>query len=105
MSILREKIIQFIFLGCRGTPYATDDWKVLQSPNFPMNYPNNFKRSWTLYSREGEVSLHFSYFKLEKDYDTLIICDGSYCNHSNTIAKLTGESVSYTSSYQLDKIP
>jgi hypothetical protein len=76
-------------IGCGGRLYASDNLKPLQSPNFPMNYPNNIKCTWTIVAKVGDtVKISFSYLKLEEHYDSLTVCDGSTCD--TEVARLTG---------------
>ena len=81
----------YIALGCGGRMQATNTTASMKSPNFPLNYPNNLKCELTIVGGDEQVEVVFTYVKLEEKYDTLTICDGSYCNETNTIATLTGD--------------
>ena len=46
------------------------------SPNYPCNYPNDFKRTYTITVEEGMVvELDITAFNTEPSYDTLTILD------------------------------
>ena len=79
-------------VACGGRLEASDDPKQLQSRNFPMNYPNNIKCTWTIIGNVGaKAKISFSYLKLEENYDSLTVCDGYTCDAESVVARLSGE--------------
>ena len=49
----------------------------LTSPGFPGNYPNNLYCRWTFVAenKTQKIVFKFTYLKLEKHYDSIIIHD------------------------------
>ena len=58
-------------------------WRVIQTPNFPDNYPNDVDITWLIkYPPEERIKIKFHDFKLEKRQksDYLTISDGDFTN-------------------------
>ena len=64
---------------------------VLESPNFPKNYPGNMKCKWTLVAERDcdAVKINFTHIILEENYDTLTVCPQKTCHEDEKII-LTG---------------
>ncbi|KAG5668318.1 hypothetical protein PVAND_016262 [Polypedilum vanderplanki] len=102
--------------NCNRTIEA--DTGVIESPNFPENYPNNLDCAWTIrVSRGNKIVIQFSHFELENDkiyhdetkedvckYDYVTIYDldyetkekkpqKSYCNKAPEIRTSTTDAV------------
>ena len=57
---------------------ASSSPKVLQTPNFPRNYPNSLECTWTITAESEElVEIVFDFIKLEDSYDALTISSAS----------------------------
>lgn len=71
---------------------ATTTARVLQSPNFPENYPNSLDCTWNIVAEEGEhVRVQFEFIKLEENYDKLIVCNGMSCSTLNAVSDISGK--------------
>ena len=64
---------------------------VLQSPNFPHNYPTNMNIKWTFVAENHSsiIQMNFVHIILEEDYDTLTVCLKDVCSDEEKIV-LTG---------------
>ena len=62
----------------------------LTSPGFPGNYPNNLYCRWTFVAENKiqKIVFKFTYLKLEKHYDSIII--HHYIHYYNDQQILTG---------------
>ena len=69
----------------------SDQLGVLQSLDFPRNYPSNLNCKWTLVaeSESDNVLINFTYIKMEKNYDVLTVCLEDECSNEG-IVTLTG---------------
>ena len=66
---------------------------ILSSPNFPKNYPNSSRCTWTIYApKKNYVYVQFFSIKLEPKYDWLKLCEGKFCSKGSQLAKLSGKS-------------
>ena len=82
---------------------------VLQSPNFPNNYPKNMNIIWTLVAENHSniIQINFDHIILEEDYDTLTVCLKDVCTEEEMLV-LTGiciirsYNISITDSYSGD---
>ncbi|CAB3398011.1 unnamed protein product [Caenorhabditis bovis] len=60
------------------SPVHNQQFGIVLSPNFPMNYPNNISCSYLLLAEKDHViSLEFVAFNTENGYDVVYIYDGS----------------------------
>ena len=64
---------------------------VLQSPNFPNNYPTNMNVQWTFVAENHSniIQINFTHIILEEDYDTLTVCLKDVCSEEEMLV-LTG---------------
>ena len=77
---------------------ASTTAKVLQSPNFPENYPNSLDCTWNIIANKGEhVLIRFEFIKLEENYDKLIVCNGMPCSTLLALADISGKTYITTS--------
>ena len=85
-----------VLLDCGGSfviPSITHEM-ILSSPNFPKNYPNSTRCTWTIYAPEGNyVYVQFLLIKLEPKYDWLKLCEGKLCSKGSRLTKLSGKSI------------
>ncbi|TGZ74345.1 hypothetical protein CRM22_000989, partial [Opisthorchis felineus] len=73
----------------RYSHILTDYTGIIESPNFPSDYPNLMRCSWRIGLSPGcTVKLNISSFALESNYDTLNIYDG-YDSSSSSV-RFTG---------------
>ncbi|XP_059916943.1 ovochymase-2-like [Gadus macrocephalus] len=61
-----------------GMVVVVDDQSIVQSPNYPDDYSNNFTFTWVIYAPQGHVvKLDFTDFDLEESdgclYDSLVV--------------------------------
>lgn len=64
-------VSRFITLSATGSA-------ILQSPNFPHDYPNNCDCSWRIFAPAGyQVQIHFESFRTETGYDYVTVYDSS----------------------------
>ena len=69
-----------------------DQQGVLQSPNFPNNYPTNMNTLWTLVAENysnSVIQINFTHIVLEENYDTLTVCLKDACREEELLV-LTG---------------
>ncbi|OON19633.1 CUB domain protein, partial [Opisthorchis viverrini] len=89
----------YAFLLVTATHDAVVQWRcshiltnytgIIESPNFPLDYPNLMTCSWRIGLPPGcTIKLNISSFDLEYNHDTLTIYDG-YDNSSSPVV-LTG---------------
>ena len=64
---------------------------VLQSPNFPNNYPANMniKKTFVAENHNNIIQINFTHSIMEEDYDTLTVCLKDVCSEEEEIV-LTG---------------
>lgn len=65
----------------------------ISSTNFPSQYLNNLKCTWTVYAPENSnVYVQFDHIKTEEKYDQLRLCNGRTCSKDDVkLAQLSGE--------------
>jgi hypothetical protein len=64
---------------------ATDEWKTLNSPNYPYQYCNYMNCAYVLTAPKGQiVSVNLSFVDLEYGMDTLTFYDGASTNSTKT---------------------
>jgi Zn-dependent metalloprotease/subtilisin-like proprotein convertase family protein len=63
----------------------TDESGTVTSPNFPNNYPDNFRHTWCIQPASGSpATLSFDAFNTESGFDFVRIRDANGANLSNT---------------------
>jgi hypothetical protein len=76
----------------RGIVSVSGQQGVLQSPNFPNNYPTNMNIIWTLMAENHSniIQINFTHIIMEEDYDTLTVCLKDVCSEEEMLV-LTGD--------------
>lgn len=65
---------------------------VLQSPNYPSNYPENINCKWVITApQNSRVRISFNNFATESDYDTVELCSAQCCEASTSLVTLSGQ--------------
>ena len=77
--------------GSCGGVYPIRTHGTISFPVLPDGYASWLRCHWVVEAKVGqEIELHLEGSHLEKDYDTLLVCDGPVCLSHNILAHVTG---------------
>ena len=81
LCIFSSKLKYFAEAVWDGGEETLSKFGVLMSPNYPDNYPNNLDSEQEIRVAEGNtISIRFTHFNTEREYDYVEIMDGDGTN-------------------------